>query len=82
MAGLMLGSLRALWPWQSAEAGADGESLEPARCSAPTIRSADRFILAATGAAIVVVLIIIEAKFASARTEDRPRQGELTTVVC
>lgn len=72
MAGLMLGSLRALWPWQSAEAGADGESHGAGALLGPYDPIGGPVLLAAIGAAIVVVLIIIEAKFASARTEDRP----------
>ncbi len=43
MAGLMLGSLRALWPWQSAaEVGSDGEPHGAGGLLAPTIRCSDR----------------------------------------
>ncbi|AOP53343.1 MULTISPECIES: DUF368 domain-containing protein [Brevibacterium] len=62
MAGLMLGSLRALWPWQSdAEAGGLLAPFDP--IAAP-------IILAVIGAAIVVVLIVIESKFASKAAKD------------
>ena len=62
MAGLMLGSLRALWPWQST-AGASG-------LFAPFDPVWMPIILAAIGAAIVVVLIIIESTFASKNAKD------------
>lgn len=62
MAGLMLGSLRALWPWQSsAEAGDLLAPFEP--IGAPVV-------LAVIGAAIVVVLIIVESTFASKIAKD------------
>lgn len=62
MAGLMLGSLRALWPWQST-AGASG-------LLAPSDPVWMPIILAAIGAATVVVLIIIESTFASKTAKD------------
>lgn len=72
MAGLMLGSLRALWPWQSvAEAGADGESHGAGDLLAPVDPIIGPLLLAALGASVVITLIIIEARFASDRTKDR-----------
>lgn len=62
MAGLMLGSLRALWPWQST-AGASG-------LLAPSDPVWMPIILAAIGAATVVVLIIIESTFDSKTAKD------------
>lgn len=72
MAGLMLGSLRALWPWQSsAEAGADGEAHGAGALLPPFDPIGGPLLLAALGAAVVVVLIVIEARFTSTRTGDR-----------
>lgn len=62
MAGLMLGSLRALWPWQST-AGSGGLLAPFAPVWMP-------ILLAVIGAAIVVVLIIIESAFASKTAKD------------
>ena len=62
MAGLMLGSLRALWPWQSAgDAGGLLAPFDPVWLP---------ILLAVIGAAIVVVLIIIESAFASKTVKD------------
>ncbi|MCD1284553.1 DUF368 domain-containing protein [Brevibacterium sp. GP-SGM9] len=70
MAGLMLGSLRALWPWQSAaETGADGEPHGAGGLLAPYDPTGGPILLAVIGAALVVALIIIEAKFSTAKTE-------------
>ncbi|MGN7227840.1 DUF368 domain-containing protein [Dietzia maris] len=69
MAGLMLGSLRALWPWQTEEA----EVLAPG-ADWPTV-------LAAVAAGIVVVLIVlaVERVFAdkTATTDPDPRTSAL-----
>ncbi|AZI58875.1 DUF368 domain-containing protein [Nakamurella antarctica] len=57
MTGLMLGSLRALWPWQ----GASNEMLAP---------SSDVALVAAlffAGAALVIVLIIVEHRLVARR---------------
>lgn len=51
--GLMIGSLRALWPWQ----GPEGELL------APTDQIGIALILFLGGAAVVAVLLILESKF-------------------
>jgi putative membrane protein len=52
MSGLMVGSLRALWPWQSET----GEILTPATNSLPELT------LFATGALVVASLIFVEKK--------------------
>lgn len=70
MAGLMLGSLRALWPWQStAGAGADGDSHGAGALLAAYDPIAGPILLALAGAIVVVVLIVIESKFMSKTTE-------------
>ena len=51
--GLMIGSLRALWPWQ----GPEGELL------APTDQVGIALVLFVTGAALVAVLLLLESKF-------------------
>lgn len=64
MAGLMLGSMRALWPWQSQE-DAYGTLLAPADPLVPTL-------LAIAGALAVIVLIAVEHTMTARRaTEDR-----------
>lgn len=64
MAGLMLGSLRALWPWQSAaEVGTDGDSHGAGALVAPYDPILGPILLAVLGAVVVVVLIVIESKF-------------------
>lgn len=70
MAGLMLGSLRALWPWQAeAEIGADGEAHGAGGLLAPADPVLGPVLLAALGAIVVVVLIMVEAKFADEKAE-------------
>lgn len=64
MAGLMLGSLRALWPWQSSAEG--GDLLAPSQPMWAPI------VLAVIGAAVVVVLIIVESAFASKAAKVHP----------
>jgi putative membrane protein len=57
MAGLMLGSLRALWPWQELPAGSDhgvGTAV------APYDPIAGPILLALLGASMVIALIIVE----------------------
>lgn len=59
MTGLMIGSLRALWPWQSAgaeEGKGSGGLLAPYDPVLGTI------LLAALGAAAVIVLVIVESR--------------------
>ena len=57
MAGLMFGSLRALWPWQS--------SAETGDLLAPYDPIGAPVVLAVIGGAIVIVLIVVETTFAS-----------------
>ena len=70
MAGLMFGSLRALWPWQSsAEVGADGKEHGAGGLLAPVDPVLGPILLAVLGAAVVVILIVVEAKSASAKDQ-------------
>lgn len=64
MAGLMLGSLRALWPWQSSE---QGHSEGAGSLVGPYDPTMGPILLALLGAAVVVILIVVESKF-SAKT--------------
>lgn len=64
MAGLMLGSLRALWPWQSSE---QGHSEGAGSLVGPYDPTTGPILLALLGAAVVVILIVVESKF-SAKT--------------
>lgn len=57
MAGLMLGSLRALWPWQASE---DADSHGIGTLLAPTDPVLGPVLLAVVGAAAVVVLLVVE----------------------
>ncbi|MDX2376026.1 DUF368 domain-containing protein [Microbacterium sp. LRZ72] len=59
MAGLMLGSLRALWPWQSMP---PGESHGIGTPVAPYDPIAGPIVLAVVGAAIVGLLILVERR--------------------
>lgn len=63
MSGLMLGSLRALWPWKST---ADSGGL-----LAPYDPVSMPIVFAVIGAAIVVVLIVVESFFASKSAKDK-----------
>ena len=63
MAGLMTGSLRALWPWQT---GGDGEVDGPGSLVAPTGPVLGPVLLALLGAAVVTVLVVVEARSDSA----------------
>lgn len=69
MTGLMLGSLRALWPWQTSETGdASGVGV----LLPPTGEIWMPVLLAVVGAAAVVGLIIADAKMSG--REDAPAQ--------
>ena len=63
MAGLMIGSLRALWPWQGGPHAAEGTG----DLVAPYAPVAGPLLLMAVGAAVVAVLVVVEAR--GARTE-------------
>ncbi|MFD1718921.1 DUF368 domain-containing protein [Georgenia deserti] len=60
MAGLMLGSLRALWPWQSAPESESG----PGALIAPYEPIAGPVLFAVLGAAVVLILITVENRMA------------------
>ena len=59
MTGLMVGSLRALWPWQEA---AGGDDHGPGALVAPYDPVLWPTLLALLGAAIVATLVVVEAK--------------------
>ncbi|TIC80217.1 DUF368 domain-containing protein [Nocardioides sp. GY 10127] len=61
MTGLMIGSLRALWPWQSSGGAEDGEAHGPGALLAPYDPVAGPILLALLGAAIVLVLLVVES---------------------
>ena len=62
MVGLLLGSLRALWPWQQSTAGADGDASGPGAMLAPYDPVLGPILMAVLGAAVVAVLIAYEAR--------------------
>lgn len=64
MTGLMLGSLRALWPWQSSPTATAEEAHGPGELLAPYAPVAGPVLLGLLGAAVVVVLILMEASAA------------------
>lgn len=64
MAGLMFGSLRALWPWQSeGTPDASGETHGVGDLILPTAPVAGPVLLALAGAAVVLTLILVEARY-------------------
>lgn len=62
MAGLMIGSLRALWPWQSTGSVASEEAHGPGDLLAPYDPIAGPLLLALAGVVVVAVLVVIEAR--------------------
>jgi putative membrane protein len=58
MTGLMVGSLRALWPWQSSSDGHDGG---PGALLAPTEPLAGPLMLMVLGVAVVLALVWVQA---------------------
>lgn len=60
MTGLMLGSLRALWPWQESSGGGDTEG--PGALLAPASPIGGPLLLMVLGAAIVLTLVWIQAR--------------------
>lgn len=60
MTGLMIGSLRALWPWQQAADGASDSA--PGTLMAPAAPLAGPLLLMALGAAIVLALVWFQAR--------------------
>ncbi|HAS33627.1 MAG TPA: DUF368 domain-containing protein [Microbacterium sp.] len=70
MAGLMFGSLRALWPWQDLPAGEDHGIGALALPYEPVVLP---IVLAVVGAAVVLGLVAVERHFArSSRRSARP----------
>lgn len=62
MAGLMVGSLRALWPWQQGQVVVDGEAKGTGALAAPYDPVAGPVLLALLGAAVVGVLVLVERR--------------------
>ncbi|HEY1134141.1 MAG TPA: DUF368 domain-containing protein [Nocardioides sp.] len=61
MAGLMIGSLRALWPWQSS-AGPDDEAHGAGALLAPTGPVAGPLLLLGLGVVVVAVMVLVEIR--------------------
>jgi putative membrane protein len=71
MIGLMLGSLRALWPWQAAPTGAASEEAQgPGALLAPYDPVLGPVLLAVLGAAVVLVLVVVEARRAGDTSQE------------
>lgn len=64
MTGLMVGSLRALWPWQSSPTATAEEAHGPGELVAPYAPIAGPVLLGLLGAAVVVALILVETRAA------------------
>lgn len=62
MVGLMLGSLRALWPWQGEGAVVDGEHKGTGALLWPTTPVAGPVLLALLGVAVVLVAFAVERR--------------------
>ncbi|MDE0775296.1 MAG: DUF368 domain-containing protein [Nocardioides sp.] len=62
MVGLLLGSLRALWPWQSVPAGAVEEAHGPGALLAPYDPVLGPVLLAVLGVVVVLGLIVVESR--------------------
>lgn len=60
MAGLMIGSLRALWPWQSTGSATSEEAHGPGELLAPYDPTAGPLLLTLAGVVVVAVLVVIE----------------------
>lgn len=71
MAGLMIGSLRALWPWQEAPEGAAADEAHgPGALLAPYDPVAGPLLLALAGAAVVAVVTMLQSRLGS---DDSPQ---------
>ncbi|WOQ70089.1 DUF368 domain-containing protein [Microbacterium limosum] len=66
MAGLMLGSLRALWPWQVGESGESSATGVPVLPTEPVLAP---ILFAVLGAGVVVALILVERAYARRLSE-------------
>jgi putative membrane protein len=64
MAGLMIGSLRALWPWQSSPGGGEG----PGSLIAPADPVWGPVALAVTGGLAVLALLVVETRHSARAT--------------
>jgi putative membrane protein len=75
MAGLMIGSLRALWPWQGDGTRIDGELKGPGELVLPYDPWLGPTLLAVLGAALVLGLIAVERRVWSRRPSamEQPR---------
>lgn len=63
MTGLMIGSLRALWPWQAAPGGgSSGEAEGPGALLAPSAPIGGPVALIILGAVLVLILVWIQAR--------------------
>ncbi|MCK1802668.1 DUF368 domain-containing protein [Nocardia zapadnayensis] len=73
MTGLMIGSLRALWPWQSS---AGGDESAPGTLLAPYDPVLGPVLLALLGAAAVAALVVFERKFSPTVHEIEAEEDE------
>lgn len=73
MTGLMIGSLRALWPWQSS---AGGDESAPGALLAPYDPVLGPVLLALLGAAAVAALVVFERKFSPTVHEIEAEEDE------
>jgi putative membrane protein len=77
MAGLMIGSLRALWPWQGDGTRVDGEVKGVGALLAPYDPWVGPTLLAAAGAAAVLLLLAVDRRLSARRATslDGPLHG-------
>lgn len=73
MTGLMIGSLRALWPWQSS---AGGDESAPGALLAPYDPVLGPVLLALLGAAAVAALVVFERRFSPTVHEIEAEEDE------
>jgi putative membrane protein len=73
MTGLMVGSLRALWPWQS---DTGGEGSGPGALLAPSAPIAGPALLMALGVAVVLALIWVQDRSERGQTHDRAAEKQ------
>ncbi|MBS43721.1 MAG: DUF368 domain-containing protein [Nocardioides sp.] len=76
MTGLMLGSLRALWPWQAAPEGAAADEAHgPGALLAPYDPVLAPIALALVGAVVVAALLLVETVNAGRHDDAEPQAG-------
>jgi len=73
MTGLMVGSLRALWPWQSSSSG---EASGPGALLAPTAPVTGPLLLMALGVAVVLLLVWVQARSDSQQQNDEAQDRQ------